>query len=77
LTFFRGLGKVKKTNQSREMNSTKETRIKNSAEKFERGLKRIGNEKYVLRPYVSGMTPKSTAAIQNTKKIWPIALVRD
>ena len=36
---------------------------------FERKLKRRGKEKYFLRLYVTGMTPKSTTAIQNVKAI--------
>ncbi len=41
-----------------------------STEEFERSLQGGGeNEKYVLRLYVTGMTPKSTSAIQNIRKI--------
>ncbi len=36
---------------------------------FERRLRKKGKEKYVLRLYVTGMTPKSVMAIQNVKKI--------
>ena len=36
---------------------------------FERELRKREKEKYVLRLYVTGMTPKSTKAIQNVKKI--------
>ncbi len=36
---------------------------------FERKLKRIEKERYILRLYVTGMTPRSTRAIQNVKKI--------
>ncbi len=36
---------------------------------FERILKKKEKEKYLLRLYVTGMTPKSTKAIQNIKKI--------
>ena len=36
---------------------------------FERKLKRMIKDRYILRLYVSGMTPKSTAAIRNVKKI--------
>lgn len=38
-------------------------------EKLERSLQYEGEEKYVLRLYVAGITPKSTQAIANTKKI--------
>ncbi len=40
-----------------------------SAASFERELKKREKEKYVLRLYITGMTPKSTKAIQNVKKI--------
>ncbi len=40
-----------------------------STASFERTLKKKGKERYLLRLYVTGMTPKSTAAIQNVKKI--------
>ncbi len=36
---------------------------------FERKLRKKGKEKYLLRLYVTGMTPKSAAAIQNVKNI--------
>ena len=36
---------------------------------FERTLKRKEKEKYLLRLYVTGMTPKSAMAIRNVKKI--------
>ncbi len=36
---------------------------------FERELRKKEKEKYILRLYVTGMTPKSTKAIQNVKKI--------
>jgi circadian clock protein KaiB len=39
------------------------------AEKFEKKLGKPKKEKYVLRLYVTGMTPKSTRAISNIKKI--------
>ncbi|MFB3886063.1 MAG: circadian clock KaiB family protein [Thermodesulfobacteriota bacterium] len=40
-----------------------------TAASFERKLRKMEKEKYVLRLYVTGMTPKSTKAIQNVKKI--------
>ncbi len=40
-----------------------------SATEFERGLRKIGKERYVLRLYVTGMTTKSKLAVQNIKKI--------
>jgi circadian clock protein KaiB len=36
---------------------------------FEKALAKSKSEKYVLRLYVTGMTPKSTKAIANVKKI--------
>ncbi|HVP79341.1 MAG TPA: circadian clock KaiB family protein [Thermodesulfobacteriota bacterium] len=47
----------------------KKERVKDSAKAFERAIKRQSKEKYVLRLYVTGMTPKSTRAIENIKKI--------
>ena len=40
-----------------------------TAASFERELRKREKEKYVLRLYVTGMTPQSTKAIQNVKKI--------
>ncbi len=41
-----------------------------STEEFEQSLHAGGgNERFVLRLYVTGMTPKSTRAIQNIRKI--------
>ncbi len=40
-----------------------------SAAEFQRKIKKTGEEKYVLRLYVTGMTAKSKLAIQNIKKI--------
>ena len=47
----------------------KQTKGKDSAKSFERVLKKSLKEKYVLRLYVTGMTPRSTQAIQNIKQI--------
>jgi circadian clock protein KaiB len=47
----------------------KEKKVKDSTKSFERVLKKSLKEKYILRLYVTGMTPKSTRAIQNIKKI--------
>jgi circadian clock protein KaiB len=38
-------------------------------EDFERALKEESREKYILRLYVTGMTQKSIAAIENVRKI--------
>lgn len=40
-----------------------------TTESFERSLKKKEKERYLLRLYVTGMTPRSTMAIQNIKKI--------
>jgi circadian clock protein KaiB len=46
----------------------KDTEIEDTTEEFELSLQ-DRNEKYVLRLYITGITPKSTRAIQNIKKI--------
>ncbi len=38
-------------------------------EEFEQAIQGSGKEKYVLRLYVTGLTPRSTKAIQNIRKI--------
>ena len=40
-----------------------------TTEQFEKAASRPGGGKYVLRLYVAGMTPNSTRAISNLKKI--------
>lgn len=40
-----------------------------TTKEFEKSLAATGNEKYVLRLYVTGMTPKSINAIENIRKI--------
>ena len=47
----------------------KQKKVIDSNKSFERVLKKPLKEKYVLRLYVTGMTPKSTQAIQNIKRI--------
>ena len=47
----------------------KQKEPKDSAQEYERGLRKTGKEKYVLRLYVAGMTTKSKQAIQNIKQI--------
>jgi len=47
----------------------KKERIKDSAKAFERAVKKPLREKYMLRLYVTGITPRSTRAIENIKKI--------
>ncbi|NJD76198.1 MAG: hypothetical protein FIB08_03765 [Candidatus Methanoperedens sp.] len=46
-----------------------ETEIKDSIEEFEQSLLKEMNERYILRLYVTGMTPKSIQAVLNIKKI--------
>jgi circadian clock protein KaiB len=43
--------------------------MKTSAEEFEKATAKLGQAKYVLRLYVTGMTPKSTRAIANVRKL--------
>lgn len=47
----------------------KTNEIEYSTEKFELALDDSNNEKYILRLYVAGMTPKSVRAISNIKNI--------
>ncbi len=47
----------------------KQKKVKDSTGAFERTLKKASKEKYVLRLYVTGMTTRSTRAIENIKKI--------
>ena len=44
-------------------------RVKMSTEEFEKTLEMRDREKYILRLYVTGMTPKSTKAIDNVQKL--------
>jgi circadian clock protein KaiB len=46
-----------------------ETKPKDATEAFERAQQEAGEERYVLRMYVTGTTPKSVRAIQNIKSI--------
>jgi circadian clock protein KaiB len=46
-----------------------EARETDISEKFEEALKKMGSEKYVLRLYVAGMSPRSIEAIENLKRI--------
>jgi circadian clock protein KaiB len=47
----------------------KQITSKDSAKDFTRSLAKLKKEKYLLRLYVAGMTPKSTQAITNIKAI--------
>ena len=40
-----------------------------STEAMEQALARQGKEKYVLKLYITGMTPRSQEALRNIKKI--------
>ena len=42
---------------------------KTSTEEFEKAALKQGRAKYILRLYVTGMTPKSTQAIANVRKL--------
>jgi circadian clock protein KaiB len=42
---------------------------KDTTQVFEEALKRLSQEKYVLRLFVAGMDPKSLQAIENIKRI--------
>ncbi len=42
---------------------------KSSTKEFERALKHSRNQKYTLRLYVAGMSPRSIRAIENIRKI--------
>ena len=47
----------------------KGSKEKNPTGTLEESMQAIGNEKYILRLYVTGMTPKSIRAIENIRKI--------
>jgi circadian clock protein KaiB len=47
----------------------KENKEIDSTEEYEKRLQASSTEKYVLRLYVTGMTPKSINAIENIRKI--------
>ncbi len=44
-------------------------KLKDQSKEFEKKIKASLNRKYVLRLYIAGVTPKSTRAIMNVKKI--------
>ncbi|HEX7627743.1 MAG TPA: circadian clock KaiB family protein [Candidatus Methanoperedens sp.] len=46
-----------------------ETEIKDTTREFEQSLQLVDAKTYFLRLYITGMTPKSTRAIVNIKKI--------
>ena len=43
--------------------------MKEQSIKYQKALSKVGEEKYCLRLYVTGSTPKSTRAITNIKRI--------
>ncbi|HVO68223.1 MAG TPA: circadian clock KaiB family protein [Syntrophales bacterium] len=45
------------------------SKSRTAEQEFEKVLKKTGKERYVLRLYITGMTPRSMAAIENVKKI--------
>jgi len=47
----------------------KKTKENDSTKEFEKATQESHTEKYVLRLYVTGMTPKSINAIENIRKI--------
>ncbi len=42
---------------------------KTTTEKFEELLRRSKDEKYILKLYITGMTPRSTRAIENLRSV--------
>ena len=70
--FWLGLTFVRKPEKRRghiRRYVVKQKKVKDSNKRFERVLKKQLKEKYILRLYVTGMTPQSTQAIQNIKRI--------
>jgi circadian clock protein KaiB len=47
----------------------KKPALSRSARAFERSLAKVPQERYLLRLYISGMTPSATRAITNLKKL--------
>ena len=43
--------------------------MKTSTEEFEKAATKVSRKKYVLRLYITGMTPKSSVAIANVQKL--------
>jgi circadian clock protein KaiB len=48
---------------------TKRKLIKSNPEEFDVSVRKLKNETYILRLYVTGMSPQSIAAINNLKEI--------
>jgi circadian clock protein KaiB len=53
----------------KKIKQDKETALQDATEAFELAVRSAGTGEYVLRLYVSGMTPNSVKAIENIKKI--------
>lgn len=51
-----------------------ETEKKTTTEKFEEALLQSHSEKYVLRLYITGMTPRSSQAIENIRNLCEVHL---
>lgn len=51
------------------VSAMKEKKDKTSTGEFEKLLESQGREKYLLRLYVTGMTPKSTRAVANVREL--------
>ena len=49
--------------------NTDETKPKDATKEFDRALREAGSERYVLRLYVTGTTPRSVRAIANLKRL--------
>lgn len=45
------------------------TEQRDTTQEFEEAIKRLSQEKYVLRLFVAGMSPKSIQAVENIKRI--------
>ena len=57
------------SNEKARTGETITSDVKDSTAAFEEALAKMGESKYVLRLYVAGMSPKSTQAIDNIKRI--------
>ena len=44
-------------------------RAKSTRDEFERAVAESGNERYLLRLYIAGVTPKSRVAMDNVKRL--------
>jgi circadian clock protein KaiB len=49
--------------------STKKEDLRDSTQDFEKAAQKNSAEKYILRLYVAGMSPRSVRAIENIRKI--------